>query len=595
MNDVPQEDDIDIFIYADDITVSCSDKNPTVAKKKMENYLKKLTKWIKSWGLILNPDKTIIQHFTRKRIGCPTVKINNRVILYKKEHTLLGLLLDSPYLNWGAHANYLKRDCMKRDDLMKTLSSSSWGASSQVLRNFYISYIRAKIDYGCVIYGGASNTHLKKLDIIQNTCMRLITGARNTTPILSLQAEAHIPPLSLRREFLIIKQYMKIKYKPVNNKTVIMLNLNNNGSTYSFNSFSKRSFNLIRNYELPIIKRNFSPECVLPPRFGITRYVKITYDTSVKNNTEFSNYCENKFGDCVLIFTDGFKISNNNSESTAAAMYDSNTRQVVCWKLRPEHSVISSELYAIWQALSYVCTMKERDFVIFSDSKSALQLISGNSRNYLDITNKIRSLLFEYNNTGRVILHWVKAHSEIFGNEVADKAAIAGHKNIKSELYELTFHECVSILKKKFICGWDDLWRFNTDSTGKGLFLRSIRDNISSSGKIIQLSNRRYEVAMYRFRTGHVGLNSYLHRFGLLDHGNCEDCVLLETIEHYLLECPTYEGQRERMFRKLHSLGNYNPTVKTILGGNSNCKNLENDIFAIVLEYIKDTKDIKYL
>ena len=73
----------------------------------------------------------------------------------------------------------------------------------------------------------------------------------------------------------------------------------------------------------------------------------------------------------------------------------------------------------------------------------------------------------------------------------------------------------------------------------------------NACGKIIQL------------RTGHCGLNSYLHRFGRIDSPLCDCGMGLETVEHFLLECPRYREQRIEMRTKA---GTENMRVDALLG-----------------------------
>ena len=75
---------------------------------------------------------------------------------------------------------------------MKVMASTKWGATTKIMRLFYIGYKRAKLDYGSILYSSATATLLKKMETLQNSCMRMILGARMSTPILYLQAEAHI-------------------------------------------------------------------------------------------------------------------------------------------------------------------------------------------------------------------------------------------------------------------------------------------------------------------------------------------------------------------------------------------------------------------
>ena len=89
----------------------------------------------------------------------------------------------------------------------------------------------------------------------------------------------------------------------------------------------------------------------------------------------------------------------------------------------------------------------------------------------------------------------------------------------------------------------------------------------STSSKIIQL------------RTGHCGLNSYLHRFGIAESSTCECGTGQETVEHFLLECPRYREQRSEMRRKA---GTGNMRVDVLLGSSK-------AILEFTEKYINDT------
>ena len=46
-----------------------------------------------------------------------------------------------------------------------------------------------------------------KLKVIQNICLRLMLGARNTTPIRAMEVEANIAPLDSCQDFLVAKLF----------------------------------------------------------------------------------------------------------------------------------------------------------------------------------------------------------------------------------------------------------------------------------------------------------------------------------------------------------------------------------------------------
>ena len=91
-----------------------------------------------------------------------------------------------------------------------------WGADKKVLLRLYRSLIRSKLDYGCVVYGSARKSYLRKLDTIHNQGLRLALGAFKTSPINSLYVEANEPSLNLRRKKLGMQYYLKLKSNPDN-------------------------------------------------------------------------------------------------------------------------------------------------------------------------------------------------------------------------------------------------------------------------------------------------------------------------------------------------------------------------------------------
>ena len=214
MQDMPLDDKVQIYTFADDITLSCSGSNIAEVTSDMQSYLDSLGWWLEEWNFTINSSKTKMQFFTRKRCGPPSLYLNRQVIEPVREQRLLGVMLDAPRLTWKSHVDHLVANCTRRIKIMKSFSSSSWGASHVVLRRFYIAYIRAKLCYCCPAFSIASKTQLSKLNKIQNACMRLTLGAMKSTPILSLEAETNIPPLELYIKYRSACFYTKLKYGP---------------------------------------------------------------------------------------------------------------------------------------------------------------------------------------------------------------------------------------------------------------------------------------------------------------------------------------------------------------------------------------------
>ena len=599
LSDLPVMEEVELLVYADDITIVSTGKETRNVKKLIENYLKLFDQWAKLWGLEINLKKTYMQHYTAKRSKPPIVRMNNNIIKYKKEHMLLGLNLDSPRLTWRPHIRYLISDCTRRMDLLKCIASTTWGASTKILKNFYMAYIRAKIDYGATLYGGGAETELRRLETLQNKCIRLILGARRSTPILSLQAEAFIPPLTLHREFLHVKEYIKCCYKPQSYITSLAVGTESlKTREVPFNSFSYRVKKSQLLPSMNCIKRIPTQIACKPPWLDLSQHIVETYDeVEVYNSATLEHYLEENYHGFVTLYSDGSKINDKDMTSTACAIYIPKRKQVISYRLRAEHSVVSSELFAICEALTYI---KDRhclyDYIIFTDSLSSLKMIKTNNTAtaYINLVNKIQILLLQLNDNRRVILHWIRGHNQIKGNEIADQAAKKGHSNNKSVWFDLTQEEEISSLKKRYIKYWNECWAFNTNISAKGLFLRNLKDSLTPDDISYKLKNRRFEVVLHRLRMGHVGLKQYLHRFGMSESNLCDECNVPETVEHYLLHCGKYKEEQRIMKQELASI-NIDCSLKNILGCNGKYEKQNLMILQNTMKYIKATNKLDLL
>lgn len=78
------------------------------------------------------------------------------------------------------------------------ITGTWWGAHPRTLLILYTTTIRSVIEYGCHTFSAAARTHWKKIENIQNRCLRISLGCMNSTHIHSLEVMSGIPPLSIR-------------------------------------------------------------------------------------------------------------------------------------------------------------------------------------------------------------------------------------------------------------------------------------------------------------------------------------------------------------------------------------------------------------
>ena len=110
------------------------------------------------------------------------------------------------------------------------------------------------------------------------------------------------------------------------------------------------------------------------------------------------------------------------------------------------------------------------------------------------------------------------------------------------------------------------------------------RPNTQTGRKLYErLTDRKHIAWIARLRTGHCGLNKYLHRFNTIDDPTCECGEGHETVLHYLLKCELFEEQRDRLRRKVGAEG---MRIEKLLGD----KQMIHD----TVEFIKATKRFKF-
>ena len=118
---------------------------------------------------------------------------------YEDSFKFLGLIFDSK-LTWRPHISALK-----------LISVTEWGADQKTLLQAKV-YIRSKIDYGSIVYQSTSQTAKQLIEPIAMECLRIASGCfKSTLPTESLQVITNEMTLEIRREYLTLKYFLKIK------------------------------------------------------------------------------------------------------------------------------------------------------------------------------------------------------------------------------------------------------------------------------------------------------------------------------------------------------------------------------------------------
>ena len=275
--------------------------------------------------------------------------------------------------------------------MLASVCKRTWGIHRQTALIFYKTIVRPRMDWACYLFTGAKKTLLQKLQVLQNSALRICLGSIRTTPINVLHHQAGIPTLNIRRkniaERLIERAYSssasfispKIQYV----QRYLPKPSNKNGfgriSRYGliYDSWIN-TFNIFKNL-------NCSP---LLPTF-ITLYEGLFLEDKVdiswgrnrekKSSSELISDLKNTVGfPAEFIFTDGAANKNGNK----GIGYSLDSLNIVSALRTPDKfSVLSCELGAIWEGLSDPRITSYAHKIICTDSLSAALAIKNNGLN----------------------------------------------------------------------------------------------------------------------------------------------------------------------------------------------------------------------
>jgi hypothetical protein len=167
--------------------------------------------WFLLNGLSLNPDKSeaiIIGTGARLRSEGPLdfVTIGDTQILPSKSVKSLGVIIDDT-LNFNAHVNSVCKAALFH---MQALRHIRKRVPEHVALSIASSLIGTRLDYCNSVLYGTSTSNIKKLQRVQNSLARVVTGTRRSEHITPVLARLHWLPVAQRVAYKIALLTFKV-------------------------------------------------------------------------------------------------------------------------------------------------------------------------------------------------------------------------------------------------------------------------------------------------------------------------------------------------------------------------------------------------
>ena len=203
------------ILFADDTTLYKSHRNLKYLTWCIEDDLRKLADWFTSNKLTLNIEKTVCILFQKPgQSENIKLEVGNQTIFNTPETRFLGMLLDE-HMNWSPHINNLILKITRNSNMLK-LNQSIMPTDAKL--HIYQAHVASHIQYCILLWGNnASEIQLKKLQKIQNICMRYVLPKTQTSQIYQklkvLNINSLIELSNLKFSFKLVNNLLPTKIK----------------------------------------------------------------------------------------------------------------------------------------------------------------------------------------------------------------------------------------------------------------------------------------------------------------------------------------------------------------------------------------------
>lgn len=403
--------------------------------------------------------------------------------------------------------------------MLKIISGVRTGSHPQTMANIYKALVRSVLEYGCTVQNNASATNKKKLQVVNNQCLRKITGCTKSTPLNALTTLAGQQPLHLRQEEVANKQIAR----SFNRSNVVAEQLRklNIPDEPDLDKYSYMEKIYLRNKGIfddimPVVKLHQATVKVSSCLEGLNTTKKETNPFKMKQLVLFA--MNNTYRGRRRVFTDASKDSN----VCAVGIYLESCKRRYYYRSEQESSITAAEVTAIRIAMSLIQQTELQNCVVYTDSKSACMMLEDAVEEKAGpaIVVEILRIAHEYGTA----IQWIPSHVAVEGNEIADKLAKLGLSDVAPTYGNKLFLKDALHRFKIQTQRESNEW-YQEYSKDKGKRFHEICPDFSSepwykgtkmNGCDIRLTNR--------LMTGHDFSKFWLAKMKIADDEDCEMC-----------------------------------------------------------------------
>ena len=182
------------ILFADDTTIYMASNNINEIITSITNDMTLLTDWFRANKLSLNVSKTNYMVFTNTPHHIPqfSLYIENKLLNRVENVKFLGIHIDHK-LDWGTHIQKCKNKILSGLYALRNVRNLLLHSH---MKSLYYTLIHPHITYGTMLWGSAKKIHLKKIQVLQNKAIRVLTNTKYNESALPLYKLTKILPLN---------------------------------------------------------------------------------------------------------------------------------------------------------------------------------------------------------------------------------------------------------------------------------------------------------------------------------------------------------------------------------------------------------------
>ena len=549
--------------FIDDVVYGVQGDTDKGNIRKLKHILDQAEDWRKKHGAQFEESKYILVHYTRNKTmeTKASIRVNNITIEPTAEAKYLGVIFDKE-LRFKSHLQYIIKKGTRTAMALTSVARCNWGPQYKYVRQLFQTVVAPRLDYAAIIWhrprhnGDYANVaQMRGMTTVQRIAMKAILGCYRTTPTAAMEIEAGLPPTWIRLQTKVLLAITRMQ----------SLSKNHPVHEWLARSLRTRTACMTHRSNLENILQQFPHMCttietiethIRPPWWKPTAKVKVE-DTKEDAKHLHNDIEKHQSNQAITIYTDGSGIVGK----VGAATFKPSTDEVVHQYLGSEtqFNVYVGELTAIQLAVEQLWSHPNCQVGrIYTDSQAAVKAIDRPQRQsgqaiIKDVLESIDHISSKHKEL-QIEIVWIPGHTQIEGNERADVEAKRAARDPTLSCphkYKPLKSARVRQIKAAAKDQWNTQWNNNTKTATRLRRLMRRKDVKAGPALYNEIANRKGASTIIQMRTGHCGLNKYLHRFGKSITPYCQCGYGKETVEHYLLECKVYKEQRKCLKNKV--------------------------------------------